>query len=143
MIVCKIVADFDGNSGDFSGFFDSLARLGAVRSSDDVLYFASSLEPVDKKKVKRMLKKFGYSDSVIVEYGVNNPPKENPAINGWLFDFITQNALMRLGREHREAMLEGIKQLDDIDALIKKELDSLPEEPATNAGIEQENVTDE
>lgn len=125
MIVCKIMADFDSSEGDFSGLFNSLAPLGAVLCPDDAVYFASSLDPVDKKKVKRLLKKHGYVDSVIVEYGVNNPPKETPAINGWIFDFITQNAIMRLGKDNRDAIREGIHQLDEIDSLVAKELNAL------------------
>lgn len=124
MIVCKIVADFDSSTGDFSGLFESLSSLGAILCPD-VIYFASSLDPVDKKKVKRILKKHGYDDSVIIEYGVNNPPKETPSINGWIFDFITQHAIIRLGKDNREAIREGIHQLDEIDALVAKELSAL------------------
>ena len=143
MIVCKIMADFDAPSGDFSGFFDSIAQLGAVLCPDNAVYFASSLDPIDKKKVKRILRKYGYADSVIVEYGVGNPPKETPVINGWVFDFITQNAIMRLGKEHRDAIREGMHQLDEIDALIAKELTELPEEVGDNADIIEENDTEE
>lgn len=130
MIVCKIMADFDSPEGDFSGFFNSLAPLGAILCPGDAVFFASSLDSVDKKKVKRLLKKSGYADSVIVEYGVGNPPKESPDTNGWLFDYITQNAIVRLGRDNREAIREGMHQLDEIDALIAQELGKLPEEPA-------------
>ena len=107
-------------------------------------FFASSLDPVDKKKVKRILKKNGYEDSVIVEYGVNNPPKETPAINGWVFDFITQNATIRLGKDNRDAIREGIHQLDEIDALVAKELDALDKEQEEPGDYEaSENITEE
>ena len=138
MIVCKIVADFDAKGGDFNEFFNSLAPLGAILCPGDAMFFASSLESVDKKKVKRLLRKSGYSDSVIVEYGVGNPPKETPSINGWLFDFITQNAIVRLGRDNREAIKEGMHQLDEIDALIAQELGKLPDEPAKGGEGEAE-----
>ena len=140
MIVCKIVADFDGPSGDFSGLFNSLAPLGAILCPD-ALFFASSLDGVDKKKVKRLLKKHGYPDSVIIEYGVNNPPKETPDVNGWVFDFITQNAVIRLGQENRDAIREGIHQLDAIDALVAEELSKLPE-PGTGGDPEEEPTED-
>lgn len=138
MIVCKIVADFDAASGNFSDFFNSLAPLGAILCPGDAMFFASSLESVDKKKVKRLLKKCGYTDSVIVEYGVGNPPKEEPTINGWLFDFITQNAIVRLGHDNREAIKEGMHQLDEIDALIAQQLGKLPDEPAKTGEGEAE-----
>lgn len=138
MIVCKIVADFDAASGNFSDFFNSLAPLGAILCPGDAMFFASSLESVDKKKVKRLLKKCGYTDSVIVEYGVGNPPKEEPSINGWLFDFITQNAIVRLGHDNREAIKEGMHQLDEIDALIAQQLGKLPDEPAKTGEGEAE-----
>ena len=140
MIVCKIMADFDDPSGDFSGLFNSLAPLGAILCPD-ALFFASSLDNVDKKKVKRLLKKYGYPDSVIIEYGVSNPPKETPDVNGWVFDFITQNAVIRLGQENREAIREGIHQLDAIDALVAEELKRLPE--AAGAGDPEEEPTED
>ena len=139
MIVCKIMADFDSKEGDFSGLFDSLAQLGAILCKDDALFFASPLDRVDKKKTKRLLKKNGYHDTVIIEYGVSNPPKESPEINGWLFDFITQNAIARLGRENREAIRDGIHQLDEIDTLIAQELKTIGDKPSE----EQEEEEDE
>ena len=143
MIVCKIMADFDSD-GDFSGLFDSLSKLGAILCPDEAIFFASSLDPVDKKKVKRILKKNGYEDSVIVEYGVSNPPKETPVINGWVFDFITQNAIIRLGKDNRDAIREGIHQLDEIDALVAKELDALDKEQEEPGDDEaSENITEE
>lgn len=138
MIVCKIVADFAAPSGNFSEFFSSLAPLGAILCPGDAMFFASSLESVDKKKIKRLLKKSGYTDSVIVEYGVGNPPKETSSINGWLFDFITQNAIVRLGRDNREAIKEGMHQLDEIDTLIAQELGKLSDEPAKTGESEAE-----
>ena len=89
------------------------------------------------------MKKYGYSDSVIIEYGIGNPPKETPAINGWVFDFITQNAIMRLGKEHRDAIREGMHQLDEIDALIAEKLTSLPEDDGGGADILETNDTEE
>ena len=142
MIVCKIMADFDDPSGDFSGLFDSLAQLGAILCPG-AMYFASSLDPIDKKKVKKILKKYGYPDSVIIEYGVGNPPKETPSINGWIFDFVTQNAIMRLGKDHRDALREGMHQLDEIDAMIAKELGSFEEIEAVDADIGDDNDTEE
>ena len=136
MIVCKIMADFDSPSGDFGGLFNSLAPLGAILCPGDAVFFASSLDPVDKKKVKRIMKKNGYHDSVIVEYGVGNPPRETPEINGWVFDFVTQNAIVRLGRDNREAIREGMHQLDEIDALIAQELDKLPEDGGDGGSAE-------
>ena len=138
MIVCKIMADFDSNEGDFSGLFNSLSSLGAILCPDNALYFASSLDTVDKKKVKRILKKYGYADSVIIEYGVNNPPKESPNVNGWVFDFVTQNAIIRLGRDNRDAIREGIHQLDEIDALIAKELNAINQDPVDSTDEEGE-----
>lgn len=128
MITCKITADFDSANGDFSGFFKALTPLGAVLSVGDALFFGSTDGSADKKKVKKLLRKYGYEDSVIVEYGVSNPPHETDAINGWIFDHITQNAVMRLGEEHREAIKNGMKQLDEIDSLIKDQLQQLPED---------------
>lgn len=138
MIVCKIMADFDAPEGDFSGFFNALAPLGPILCPGDSVFFASSLDSVDKKKVKKLLKKSGYTDSVIVEYGVGNPPKETPMINGWLFDNIAQNTIVRLGRENREAIREGMRQLDEIDAHIAQELGKLPDEPAAGGEGEAE-----
>lgn len=138
MIVCKIMADFNTPEGDFSGFFKALAPLGAILCPGDSVFFASSLDSVDKKKVKKLLKKSGYADSVIVEYGVGNPPKETPMINGWLFDNIAQNTIVRLGRENREAIRAGMQQLDEIDALIAQELGKLPDEPAAGGEGEAE-----
>ena len=63
MIVCKIMADFDSAAGDFDGLFSSLAPLGAILCPGDAIFFASPLDPIDKKKVKRLLKKAGYADS--------------------------------------------------------------------------------
>lgn len=123
------MADFDSAAGDFDGLFSSLAPLGAILCPGDAIFFASPLDPIDKKKVKRLLKKAGYADSVVIEYGVGNPPKESPDVNGWIFDFVTQNAIARLGRDNREAIREGMQQLDEIDSLIAKELGSLPEPP--------------
>ena len=143
MIVCKIMADFDSVGSDFSGLFNSLASLGAILCPDDALFFASSLDAVDKKKVKRILKKHGYVDSVIIEYGVGNPPKESPSVNGWIFDFVTQNAIIRLGRDNRDAIREGIHQLDEIDALIAKELDEINQDPQTTAGEDEGDATEE
>lgn len=137
MIVCKIMADFDSLTGDFSGLFDSLTPLGAIKCPGDSLFFASPLDRVDKKKVKRILKKCGYQDSVVVEYGVGNPPRETPEINGWVFDFVAQIAIMRLGRENREAIKDGMRQLDEIDERIAKQLGELPDEPDGN------NVTED
>lgn len=143
MIVCKIVADFD-SEGDFSGLFNSLAPLGAILCPDDALFFASALDRIDKKKVKRILKKNGYEDSVIVEYGVNNPPKETPSINGWVFDYITQNAIIRLGKDNRDAIREGIHQLDEIDELVAKELVALDKGQEEESDTEQsDNITEE
>lgn len=136
MIVCKIMADFDSAGSDFSGFFDALTPLGAVLSVGDALFFGSSDDSVDKKRMKRILKKYGYADSVVLEYGVGNPPHESPAINGWIFDHITQNAIMRLGKEHRDAIRDGMRQLDEIDALISDELHNLPEDTKKNEDTE-------
>lgn len=128
MIVCKIMADFDSPSGNFSELFDSLAPLGAILCPEgNSLFFASSVDSVDKKKVKRLMKKHGYPDSVVVEYGIGNPPKETPAINGWVFDYISQNAIIRLGRDNRDAIRAGIDQLDKIDAMITEELSKYPD----------------
>ena len=136
MIVCKIMTDLNSANGDFSGFFDALTPLGAVLAVGDSIFFGSSADSVDKKRVKRLLKKFGYGDSFVYEYGVGNPPHETPAINGWVFDHITQNAIMRLGKEHREAIKDGMRQLDEIDYLINAELKRLPEDNRKNEDTE-------
>ena len=145
MIVCKIIADFDSPEGDFSSLFNDLVPNGALLCPDDAIFFASSIESFDKKKLKRILKKRGYGDSVIIEYGVSNPPKETPVVNGWIFDYLSQNAVMRLGRENQKIIRESIRQLDDIDNLIANELQKLPEVPEEGAeeGDDVNNATEE
>ena len=142
MIVCKIMADFNSPEGKFGDLFNSLVPLGAIKCPGDSLFFASPLDPIDKKKIKRILKKCGYQDSVIVEYGVGNPPRETPEINGWVFDFIVQNAITRLGRENRDAIKDGMRQLDEIDGMIAKQLEELPDEPNGDPASEDEEAED-
>lgn len=141
MITCKIIADFDSAEGDFSALFNALSPLGALLCPDgDAIFFGSSSENVDKRKVKRILRKCGYPDSVIVEYGIGNAPKETPVINGWIFDHITQNAILRLGKDNRDAIRDGIRQLDEIDAMIEREMSGAKAADSPDAMTEMEDT---
>lgn len=88
MICCKITSNFRGGSGNFGGLYKDLGKIGNLLYINGCLYFGSTLQKVDAKKIGSKMKRAGYLSFFIEEYSRDNEPHEENCVNGWLYDQI-------------------------------------------------------
>lgn len=86
MICCKITSNFRNGSGNFGGLYKNLGKIGNLLYINGCLYFGSTLQKVDGKKIGAKMKESGYPNYYIEEYNKDNEPHEENCINGWLYD---------------------------------------------------------
>ena len=122
MVCCKITGGFSRDGENFSKLFKRLSGLGGVISNKDIIYFGSDEDEVTEKTIRTALKRFGFSNSYIEVFDVNNQPKEDEYINGWLTDWLVKMEVKHFNKEN-QAKLRVIKQkLDELDQELDKEL---------------------
>lgn len=115
MICCKITSNFRSGAGQFGSLYKELGKVGNLLYINGSLFFGSTLQKVDARKVSSIMKKFGYPQHFIEEYGRDNEPREENCVNGWLYDqLVAINA-----RSYEEASQKEFrrisKALDEID----------------------------
>lgn len=130
MVCCKITGGFSREGEKFSKLFKKLSGLGGVMAKGDVIYFGSDEEKVTEKTIRAALSRCGFSNSYIEVFDINNQPKEDDYINGWLTDWLVKMEMKHFNTEN-QANLRFIKQkLDELDAELDKQL--AEETPITN-----------
>lgn len=115
MICCKITSNFRGGSGDFGGLYKDLGKSGNLLYINGCLYFGSTIQKIDAKKVGAKLRKAGYPSFFIEEYGRDNEPREENCVNGWLYDQLVAINARAYETESQKEFRRISKALDEID----------------------------
>lgn len=129
MICCKLTGGFT-REGDFSGVFKALSKIGGVLAYGDVLYFGSDVDDVDEKKLRKILKKYGYKNCYIEVYTANNQPKESEMIQGWLTDWLVALEVKHINTTSQERLKFIKNKLGELDEELDKQLENLDKEHA-------------
>ena len=115
MICCKITSNFRGGTGNFESLYKDLGKIGNLLYINGCLYFGSTLQKVDAKKVGMKMKKSGYPTFFIEEYGKDNEPHEENCVNGWLYDQLVAINVRSYEVESQKEFRRISKALDDIN----------------------------
>lgn len=140
MICCKITSNFRGDTGNFGGLYKDLGKIGNLLYINGCLYFGSTLQKADAKKVGARMKKFGYPSFFIEEYGKDNEPHEENCINGWLYDQIVAINARTYEVESQKEFHRISDALDDINKKTEEIISSAKCKggPITDAGKQKE-----
>lgn len=115
MICCKITSNFRGKAGNFGSLYKELGKIGNLLYINGSLYFGSTLQKVDAKKVGARMKKAGYPMYFIEEYGKDNEPHEENCINGWLYDQLVAINARSYEEESQKEFHRIAKALEEIN----------------------------
>lgn len=133
MICCKIIANFSDQNGDFAGLLQGLSKYGSTLYDSSMLFFATDEDNINKNKVKNILKKNKYTESIIYEYGVDNLPQESSYINGWIKDWLVTIQKKMIESSQQENFRILSKKMDDLRDVIKQEEAKLAESKEVQA----------
>lgn len=137
MICCKISANFNDPKANLEKLFEDLKKCGYFLWENNNLYFGNVDDySVDEKKIKKILKSNGYSNSFINIYGKDNQPVEEERITYRILDKLIKINYNRFEHENQqmlENVTKGINILDqEIDKLQEKIDAELKEEAEKN-----------
>lgn len=139
MICCKITSDFRSGAGGFGALYKELGKIGNLLYINGSLFFGSTLQKVDAKKVGARMKKFGYPSFFIEEYGKDNEPHEENCINGWLYDQLVAINARTYEAESQKEFRRISKALDEINKKTEEIISSAKREGgAIDAGEQKE-----
>ena len=125
MIICKIITNFNNNSGDFGKLMEELGEIGSTFWSSGNLFFGSNNVKIKESKVSRILKKCGYDKFFIDIYDSNNQPQETEVINGWIYDFLIQQEKIKIEQENQESLQAMSKQIEQAAKAVVDEIAKL------------------
>lgn len=115
MICCKITSNFRSGAGRFGSLYKELGKIGNLLYINGSLFFGSTLQKVDAKKVSSVMKKAGYPQHFIEEYGKDNEPREENCVNGWLYDQLVAINARGYEMESQKEFHRIAAALDEID----------------------------
>lgn len=128
MICCKIVANYTCESGNFSDLLNELGDFGDLFWDGQYLYYAETeTDHISENKIKKLLKKTGFGEGLIIVYSQKTQPNSSESGYWWVIDKcskINYNKFEKEGQQVFKNILIGLDQLDkEIEELSKnKEL---------------------
>lgn len=121
MICCKITSNFHNGAGNFGSLYKDLGKMGNLLYINGCLYFGSTIQKVDARKVGAKLRKAGYPAFFIEEYGKENEPHEENCVNGWLYDqLVVINSRTYEAESQRE-----FRRISDALDIINRRIDEI------------------
>lgn len=130
MICCKIIADYNNESGSFQTLLELLANYGDVRWEQGSLFFADVSGESNERKIRNIVKKAGYTKCYIDVYDKNNTPHEtDDSVNSWLMNKLLQLSYYDLENKSQKLYKEisvGLDALDkQVDEILKEEREKI------------------
>lgn len=121
MICCKIIADYNSDSGNFSKLLQLLGQCGDFLWTDNALFF-SNVDDFDftEKQIVKILRKANYPQYFINIYSKKNQPSENEEVNAWLLNKLMRINYQMYERESQEAFRDISHGLDLLNDEIEK-----------------------
>ena len=126
MICCKIVTNL--NNEKINILLTKLAEKGNFIIYDKYIYFCDSETDFSEKNLKKILKKYGFSNFFLDIYNKDNPPRENEEINGWIYNEIMKLNYNMCEKENQKVFHEIWKGLD----LLEEEIENIKNKNTTS-----------
>lgn len=126
MICCKIVTNL--NNEKINILLTKLAEKGNFIIYDKYIYFCDSETDFSEKDLKKILKKYGFSNFFLDIYNKDNPPRENEEINGWIYNEIMKLNYNMCEKENQKVFHEIWKGLD----LLEEEIENIKNKNTTS-----------
>ena len=119
MICCKIVTNLKKKEGKVSDLFQNLAKKGDFIVFNNYLYFCESESNFSEKDLKKMLKKYGFSEFFLDIYDKENLPRETEEINAWVYNELMKINYNMYEQENQKVFKDISKGLDLLDREIE------------------------
>lgn len=121
MICCKIITDYNGNTGSFGSLCTLLGKKGDWIWNGDAIFFADIEGSTNERSIINCVKKAGYTKVYVDVYDRNNEPHENEDVKSWITDKVFQIYYKQFEEKNQAVLMETKRGLDEIE----QELDNL------------------